>query len=107
MSLLKIYLPVELLNECKCRNRDYLLGFETVKSSERNIFQVIVKNYQEIPNKESCLKVSSLFIKSEYFNMKMVINKNKIEIINNENIFEKHLILLYEKNQFGLIDDKN
>ena len=39
--------------------------------------------------------------------MKMVINKNKIEIINNENIFEKHLILLYEKNQFGLIDDKN
>jgi hypothetical protein len=107
MSLLKIYLPIELLNECKNNNRDYKVEFENLKScSEKNIFQIIIKNYQE----NGCSKVySSLLIKNECFQIRIKINRDKIEIenINNENIFEKYLILIYEKNQYGLIHGKN
>ena len=103
-------MPYELFNECKCEHSNYKLTVETFKSKN---FKIFVKNYQKIvDSRESAAERDSshLFINHTNFNLKITLNKEKIQIENVKNKdefnFKKYLIFIYEKNHYELVIDE-
>jgi hypothetical protein len=97
-DLLHIYLPNELLEECKSKNTNFITYVDNIDTSS-NCSKLFINNYQKTNEKTS--NYSKLFIKSSNFNLTIRFEQTKIKI-NNSN-FQKHLILIYKKNQHDLV----